>query len=410
MKKIALLLLLVPFYAGVTGAFDFGVLLDQTLSASGIAGDDAAVDYSASLIPWLSTPIGDSGDLFVSAGLTGSYENKKGFFVPELLRTEFSWCFSNAFRLRAGRLAYADPLNFVVSGLLDGAQLFYSTEVGTFNAGVMYSGLLYKKTTQITMNFGDYISYYSTLDYGNFADTYFASRRMLMTIGWEHPALMELVRLRSSFTGQFDVNARGPDTAYHSQYLTVKAGIPLQQVSLELGGALETMQDMEQEGVHKVGVALAGEFGVSWTPPTVFQSQLSFTGRFGSGRTETGSVAAFVPVTTMEQGYVLKAKLSGLSALNLDYTARFRQALSASLDLTYFLRHDLGTYMGYPASVADEKSYLLGGELFGRVIWSPVSDLRLNAGGGVFLPAMGNVAPDAKPLWRIELNLILALY
>jgi hypothetical protein len=399
MKKLALLLFLVLFYAKAAGAYDIGVLLDQTAGIGGIGGEDAEFDYSMTVIPWFSMPLGDEGDVFVSAGITAGYEHE-GFFALELLRSEFSWRFNNALRLRAGRLAYADPLNFVVDGLLDGAQVFYNTAVGTFNAGMLYSGLLYKKTTKITMTVDDLYAYYD--------NKYLNSQRMLMTAGWEHPALMELVRLRSSLTVQFDVNGR--DTAYHSQYLTVKAGMPYKRFAFELGGLLQLAQDTGAPDEDKYGVAFAGEIGASWEPPTPFQSRLSFNGRFTSGRTESGSVVAFVPVTTIDHGDVLKAKLSGISALNLDYTARFRQDLSASLDMTYFVRSDRGTYIGYPAGDPDNKGYLLGGELFGRVIWSPFSDLSLNGGMGLFIPALGNVAPDAKPLWRIEINLILMVY
>jgi hypothetical protein len=398
MKKLALLLFLAPLCAGAAGAYDFGVLLDQTAGVGGIGGD-TAFDYSASLIPWFSTPLGDSGDIFVSAGLTAGYEDK-GFFAAELLRTEFLWRFNDAFRIRAGRLSYTDPLNFVVDGLFDGAQIFYNTAMGTVNAGFMYSGLLYKNTTRITMTSHDLIDYYE--------DTYFTSSRMLMAVGWEHPALKELVRLQSSLTGQFDLNSG--DSRYHSQYLTIKAGIPYKRFVFELGGALQTAQDMARDE-DQFGIALAGEIGASWEPPTAFQSQIAFNGRFSSGRTESGSIVAFVPVTTMDHGDVLKAKLSGLSALNLNYTARFRQDLSSSAGMTYFVRSDLGTYLGYPAGAAVEKDgYLVGGELSGRVIWSPVSDLRLNAVAGLFLPALGNVAPKADPQWRIELNLVFMLY
>jgi len=400
MKKLALLLLFVPLYAQ---AYDVGVVLDQTAGVGGIGGDaDAAAlfDYSASLIPWFSTPLGDSGDIFVSAGFTAGYEYKKGFFVPEFLRAEFSWRFNNALRIRAGRLSYADPLNFVVDGLLDGAQVTYNTAMGTFNAGLLYSGMLYKKTTKITMTGKDFISYYDDKQYAS-------SRRVLMAAGWDHPALMEMVRVRASFTGQFDVN--DGDALYHSQYLTVKAGMPYEKFVFELGGAVQTAQDMARD-TDKFGVALAGEIGASWEPPTDFKSQISFNGKFTSGRTEDGSVVAFAPVTTLEQGDVLKARLSALSALNLDYTARFRQDLASSLGMTYFVRSDLGSYMGYPAGGTDSKGYGLGGELFGRVMWSPVSDLRLNAGAGAFFPALGDVAPKADPQWRIELNLVFALY
>ena len=399
MKKIALLLLLfIPLYAG---AYDLGVLLDQSAGVGGIK-DDSSFDYSAALIPRFSTLLGDAGDIFVSAGVTASYEQENFTFVTELLRSEITWRF-DGLRVKAGRLSYADPLNFVVDGLFDGAQVLYDTTMGIFSAGAWYTGLLYKKTAKITITGEDTLSYYSKLDYGDFADTYFASRRMLMAVGWEHPSLAELVRLKCALTGQFDLN--GYDTPYHSQYATLRAGIPVQRLVFELGGAIQIAQAADE-----FGVGLAGELGVSWLPPTAFQSQLSLNGRFTSGNAESGSGIAFVPVTTRDQGSVLKAKLSGISVLSADYTARILQSFSSSLAASYFVRSDLGTYKGYPASAATEDGYLLGGELFARVIWSPASDVRLSAGGGFFAPALGNVAPDAAPQWRIELGLVLALY
>jgi hypothetical protein len=402
MKRIALLLLFIPLYAG---AYDLGVLLDQSAGVGGIK-DDSSSDYSAVLIPRFSTLLGDTGDVFVSAGLTASYEQEDFTFVTELLRSEITWRF-DGLRIKAGRLSYADPLNFVVDGLFDGAQVLYDTTMGVFSAGAWYTGLLYKKTAKITMTGKDFLSYYTTLDYGDFADTYFASRRMLMALSWEHPSLAELVRLKCALTGQFDLNNYDdtPYTPYHSQYATLKAGIPVQRLVFELGGAIQIAQTDDD-----VGVGLAGELGVSWAPPAAFQSQFSLNGRFTSGNAESGSVVAFVPVTTKDQGNVLKARLSGISAISADYTARFHRSFSSSLSASYFVRSDLGTYAGYPASAATENGYLLGGELFARLIWSPASDVRLNAGGGFFLPSLGNVAPDADPQWRIELGLVLALY
>ena len=398
MKKLALLFFLIPFCAGLAAAFDFGVVLDQTVGAGGI-DDETDVDYSGSLIPWFSSPLGDLGDVFISAGLTAGYEHEEGSFVPELLRAEFSLRFNRALRLRMGRLSYADPLNFVVDGLFDGAQVSYNTMMGTFNAAFLYSGLLYKKTTRIIMTGEDALSYYDN-------DVYAGSRRLLITAGWEHPALMELMRLSAVFTGQFDLNDR--DTAYNSEYLTLKASIPHKRFVFELGGAVQWEQYADE-----TGIAFAGEIGASWEPPAPFQSQIAFNGRFASGRPESGPIVAFVPVTIMDHGDVLKAGLSGLSALKLDYTARIVRELSINLAMTYFVRSDKGTYMGYPAGFSaegDNDGFSLGGELFGRVMWSPVSDLRLNAGGGVFLPGMGDIAPDAEPMWRMELNLILSLY
>jgi len=401
-KKIALLLLLIPLSAWVVCAYDVGVLLDQTLGVGGV-GDDADADYSIAAIPYFSSPLGDSGDAFVSAGISAGYENEEGFFVPELLRSEITWRFSDALRVRAGRLSYADPLNFVVDGLLDGAQVLFNSEVGTFNAGILYSGLLYKKTTRILMSWEDFSSYYD--DNYLRGGTYGASRRLLTAVGWQHPALMELVQIGASFTAQFDVN--GKDDPYHSQYITVKAGMPFEQFAFELGGALELAQDADEKGA-----ALAGEIGASWDPPLIFKSRLSFNGKFTTGRADNDSVFAFVPITIQEQGYVLQARLSGLSVFGLDYTARILNELSSGVSFMYFARNDLESYFGYPAGFSedDDKVYALGAELFGRVTWGPTSDLRLNAGIGVFLPGMGNVAPDADPQWRIEFNVIVVCY
>jgi len=42
-------------------------------------------------------------------------------------------------------------------------------------------------------------------------------------------------------------------------------------------------------------------------------------------------------------------------------------------------------------------------------LWSPASDLQINLGGGIFLPSLGNVAPNEKNFWRIEINAIFSL-
>jgi hypothetical protein len=140
-------------------------------------------------------------------------------------------------------------------------------------------------------------------------------------------------------------------------------------------------------------------------PPAPFENRLSLLGRFSSGVAEDGSLAAFLPITTAFQGEILKAKLSGLSMVSLDYTARLHRACSASAASSYFIRSDLGTLPNYGT-----EGYFLGNEFFGRLLWSPVSDMQINLGGGAFLPVLGDAAPKADVQWRVELNVILALY
>jgi hypothetical protein len=197
--------------------------------------------------------------------------------------------------------------------------------------------------------------------------------------------------------GQFDF--AGEDSL-HSQYLAGKISVPVSALVFNLGGCLEMI-----EYADEYKIALAGEFETAFM---FSASRLALLGRYSSGTAEDGSLMAFLPLTTVYQGNILNAKLSGLSVVSLDYLGRLHRTFSAGLTASCFLRSDLGTYNGYPAGTGD--GYILGTELFGRLLWNPVSDMQINAGGGAFLPALGNAAVDAAALWRVELNLILALY
>jgi len=395
MKRIVLLLLFIS--PACLWAYDLGVTFNQDLGFDGIGGN-IATDYSAAFIPYFSTSFGDSMDLFVSASVKGVYEYENFAFVGELLHTEFSW-HSDNFRIRAGRIPYAAPLNFIVEGFFDGAQALYDTEIGTFNTGAWYTGLLYKRSANITMTLEDFDSYYDNMDYGD-PNTYFASRRILMALGWEHSAIAGMIRGKASILGQIDRN--DTVTPYNSMYISAKAAMPLKQFVISMGGCLQIAGDDETE------IGLAGELGGSWIAPTPFYSQLSFIGRFSSGKTD--SIYPFVPVTTKPQGNVLQAKLSGISGLFLDYTAQLRQAVSAGLTISYFIRGDNETYTLYPVNPFNDSGTALGCELFGRAAWNPFTDLSLTMGAGIFLPSLGNVNPKADPQWRLELGLVLVLY
>jgi len=153
MKKIITLvfvvMLLLPVFS--LSALDFGLLLDQTFGVESVENGDTAdgVGYSATLIPWLSTPLGSSHNgtqLYLSAGLTMEYANQNAAFIPELLRTELTFPIGTGMEIQAGRMQYTDPLGFIADGLFDGAKFSYtSANVGTFGIGAWYTGLLYKK-------------------------------------------------------------------------------------------------------------------------------------------------------------------------------------------------------------------------------------------------------------------------
>jgi len=152
-------------------------------------------------------------------------------------------------------------------------------------------------------------------------------------------------------------------------------------------------------------LGLAGELGGSWIVPTPFFSQLSFIGRFSSGKTD--NIYPFVPVTTKPQGNVLQARLSGISALSFDYAVQPHPTFSAGLTASYFILSDKEVYQVNPV---DNSGTALGCDLFGRAIWNPLTDLSLTMGAGVFLPSFGNVNPKADMQWRFELGLVLVIY
>ena len=376
---------------------DFGLLLDQTGGING-TGSNTKGDYSVSLIPRFSAFLGDNSEFFMSASGTADYVDETWTLVPELLRTDFSFRFDSG-DFRVGRMYYSDPLGLVTDGLFDGAKLGFYTPIGILSAGGWYTGFLYKNRANIVMTEKDAEDISTELDYSEFTDTYFASRRFLAALGWEHPNLGGRVRAKLTALAQFDNTGEGLNT----QYFIANMSVPFTSFIFDLGGCLELK---ELSGETKT--ALAGEIGFTWMTPASFDDRLALTGRTSSGSTE--AMSSFVPVTTVAQGSILKPKITGLTTIALDYTARLAQSFALSLSSTYFIRNDFITFMNYPVSEGDPEAYFMGNEFFGWLLWSPVSDLSINLGGGIFLPSMGNVAPDAYNLWRIELNVILALF
>ena len=214
-------------------------------------------------------------------------------------------------------------------------------------------------------------------------NTYFAPRRVLASLDWEHTSLSDHFRLKASLLGQFDLS----DEELNSQYLAVKMTMPFSGLTFDLGGCFELIQ---QSGTH---IAYAAEAGLSWISQMY---GLSFLARHSSGVSD--SVTAFLPITTVTQGEILSERLSGLTVFSLDYTARLHETFSLSIIPAYFI-DNFNSDWG-----------LMGGEIYGKLNWSPASDILVSLGGGAFLPSLGNTAPDGKTFWKAELNVIVSFF
>ncbi|MCL1958894.1 MAG: hypothetical protein FWF68_04770 [Spirochaetes bacterium] len=403
-KTFLIFLLILPVSLS---AYDFGLVVNANGGYGNNLAEDNTFSYKIDLWPRFSTLIGDNGELIISAVF--SVGNEYGFsYIPELLRTEFNMRFGNS-GIRAGRINYSDPLALIANGLFDGVQFYNNSNAGTLRVGAWYTGFLYKKRANIVMSESDETEFFEPLDYGDFSNTYFASKRLFASIGWEHPSLGELLHLNTAIIGQMDLN--GAYTSYNNEYAVVKIGIPIKNFLMEFGGSVEFSQvsfDDNNSDNNGNFISFAGDIGLSLLFPSQYSSRLLLKGIIAGGKKDEDTSGAFTPITSDEYGYILKTRIAGLSVFSLNYLSKFNRFFSGSFTASYFVRNDLGTFYGYPIE-ADSKGYFLGLEPSVKFTWSPTSDLQFNLGGGAFLPSLGNAGKEEKVKWRVDLTVIMLL-
>lgn len=377
-------------------SLDFGLVLDQTVEIIG-DGANTNVIYSGLLIPRVSALLGENGEFFFSAGLNFQTYPSCGF-VPELLRTDFNWRFGSL-GFRIGRMVFSDPLGYIAVGLFDGARVSLDTQAGNFSLGAWYTGLLYKNRAEIMMTDKEREAHRAALNFSNFDSfrrTYFAPSRLVLGLGWEHPSLGHLVRSRFALLGQFDLG----DEDLNSQYFIGRMLVPFRFFSFDLGGCFGLAQ---HSGVHEM--FFSADAGIAWR---FSNHRLALMGRYASGLNRNIGTRTFLPITTVPQGGIFQTEIPGISMISLDYLLRLHRTLSVNLTSSYFMRNDLAAH---PRFAPDYQSngFLLGNEFLMRVFWSPFSDLQFNLAGGVFLPGLGDVAPEAGNIWRVDLTAVLSL-
>jgi hypothetical protein len=419
---VFLLIIILPYFAG---AADFGLLLNQYNAFGNNEADGFFSDYNASLIPRFSFLFGKTGSFFTSASMTAGYKDGL-YYYPELLRTELAARFGGL-GIRVGRINYSDPLACIADGLFDGLQLSYSSHAGRLNFGAWYTGFQYKKNANIIMTEKDQILYNTPLDYKDFFNTYFAPRRLFASLGWEHPSAGGFLQIKTSALVQMDMTEgfKDYDGKLNTGYFILKMGIPVKSLLFEIGGSMEASQTVhiiydtdvegnateqtEKKSPLEFPFAFMAEAALHWILPVKFNSRLSLTGLYASGVIKN-RFGAFTPVTSKDFGEILQVKMTSLSIMSLNYTARFLDSFGANFKASYYMRNDLETPNNYPQFMESKNKNRLGAELYGTLIFSPFSDLQFKVGGGAFLPFLGDVWPDGRVLWRVNVTAVLAVF
>jgi hypothetical protein len=371
-------------------AADWGVVLGEQFEAARSGGDDLV--SRTTLAPWVTLPLGEKAELSLSAGVSLYYHDKGPDCFPELFRLEAVLRPLPGLTLRLGRIDYLDPTLFTAKGRFDGLDLSWDPGVLRLRLGAWYTGLLYRDTADISVTPGDPADYGAELDWGDFADTYFAPRRALAALQVEYPGFaLQRGTLFAGILGQYDLSD-APDLL-HAGYLLLRYALSLPG-GFNLGAA--GAASLRTPGTGREGrAAFAASLDGGWLIPGGPADRVSLGLRWASG--EGSGTAAFFPVTAEAQGAVLTQGFSGIMALSGGYEARLFSGLSAEAEARYFLRTDSSTFYD-PHLEGDSR--LLGLELSGALRWAPVSDLSFSLGGGVFLPRTGRAFAEDAPVYR----------
>jgi hypothetical protein len=293
---------------------------------------------------------------------------------------------------------YRDPSLLAAKGRFDGADVSWDSGALRLSLGGYYTGFLYRDTANISVSPGDPVDYAAPLDYGDFADTYFAPRRALASLQIEYPGLVfTRGTLSAGILSQFDLSD-APEK-FNTQYALLRYQLALP------GGFDAAAAGAASLALPGTGdAAFAASLEAGWMLPGALTDRLSLGVRWASG--EGPSTAAYIPVTGEAQGTVLKPELSGLMVLSAGYDARFVSSFSAGLKGRYFIRTDSLTFSD-PHLKGDSR--LLGLELSLALVWAPFSDLSFNLGGGIFLPETGEALKDAPAYRKLTLGAIFSL-
>jgi hypothetical protein len=401
--KNCLCIILTFFIAAVAFGADFGLVLGtEGVYNDSLNPEGFSVNVTAS--PWVSAVWSGAIDLYVSGKMTFQYEETKEppeayFFEAE--RTELNARPAPGMYLGLGRRRFEDSAGLVATGLFDGAAFSAKFGMSYLSLGAYYTGLLYKETAKIFLTPGDIERYEKPLDSAGL-EGYFASRRVLLALTGEFPDLMSRMNLAAQALAQFDVN--GDSESLHSQYLELRVALePVDILHLSLGGVGELAQGQEQTAWSMAAFGRA-----DWEAPGALADMVSAELLWTSGRSGE-KIRAFTPVSGKNAGRVFEGGTEALGRAAFSYRARPVKSVSLEAGAAYFIRTDLETLKDKDLDGASG-SRLLGGEVYGSLVWGPDSAFRLSAGGGAFFPGWGGAfLKDAAGRWKADFGVIVAL-
>jgi hypothetical protein len=391
------------FFSAAAFAADFGVVLGADGEYAN-AGNPEGFSVTGYARPWVSAVLNETLNFYASGKLAYDYaenDDPPGAFFFEPERTELNWRLAPLLSLTLGRQRFQDSLGLAVSGLFDGVGGGLDFGFGRLFLGAFYTGLLYKESAKIIMTSGDLETYEKPLDAAGLSG-YFASRRVLLALTGEFPGLTPRTGLAVQGLAQFDVNG-APDTL-HTYYLEARfTAEPLEPLHLEAGVLGELLQ-----GAEGTRSSAALSAGADWEVPGAASDLLSAKFLWTSGRTGD-KTSAFTPVGGVSAGVIFDPGFRALMSAGLSYHARPLAAVSAGAGAGYFIRTDLETLTDGELDGASD-SRLLGGEVYGTLVWAPDPALRLTLEGGAFFPGWGGAfRGDAPVRWNVNLGLIVSL-
>jgi hypothetical protein len=411
-KKIGVLYLIILLPFSTVFAADFGVVLGGTPGYDSTKAPGFTVTGNVS--PWVSAILSPTLNLYMSAALSLTYENEDlQPFLPELSRTELIWQPSPAALLQFGRQRVGDSAGLIAAGLFDGAHVSLGFEKARFSLGAYYTGLLFKKTMEILMTGMDRSDYTEKFSYGDPAN-YFASRRVVVPLSVEFPDLTLRSSLNLHVIGQFDVNARdGEGNTLHSQYVELhyfaEPWEPLHLNIAAAAGLAELPAKLSAEHPDPY-LSFAASAGADWELPTAVQDALSLQFRWSSGRVND-TMGAYFPINSISPGEIFTPRFSALLYGKTAYTVRPHKTLSTTASAGYFIRTDTET-LGDPEfdpNTGADSHRLLGGEIYGFLVWAPDAVIRITALAGAFFPEWGDVFVSGADIrWKTSWGLTVS--